>query len=255
MAPPAGAKAPELPIRVRIHDASRFEWTTVIALPDHGGRPYTIEVEFELPANAASWSTPWEQLQTFTRLDGASGVLPSADATIDTLRRATVATTQLFRQARQGFERHCRSAAGGKDAMEEGHTQGISHDLAQRRPSRGARSAHEAHAADCARHSAQHAREGAHRRVRERAAPRDARGRRPSAAGGEWEPLRAGSRTRGRRRSSFAQRGHAKRVCVSHEPPVRERRRRVSGVAGALRGAYRAAREAFRRATLSRSRD
>jgi hypothetical protein len=120
--PAADVSPPEPPIRVRIHDASRLEWTTVIPLPDHGKRPYTIEVELELPTNALSLTTPWEQLQTFTCLDGASAVLPSDDATIDTLRRAAVSLTQQLRHAGQGFERHCRAAAEGAEAVEEGHT-------------------------------------------------------------------------------------------------------------------------------------
>jgi hypothetical protein len=120
--PPVAVSAPEPPIRAHIHDASRFEWTIVIPLPDHGKRQYTIEVEFELPAKAVSSTTPWEQLQTFTCLDGASGVLPSDDATIDTLRRAAVSLSQQLKHARQGFERHCSAAAEGADAVEEGHT-------------------------------------------------------------------------------------------------------------------------------------
>lgn len=111
--PPAEATSAEPPIRVGVRDASRFEWTTVIPIPDHGERPYTIEVEFELPANAVSSSTPWEQLQALTRLDGASGVVPSDDATDDTLRRAAVSLTQILKHARQGFERHCHTAVGG----------------------------------------------------------------------------------------------------------------------------------------------
>jgi hypothetical protein len=122
MVPPVEVSAPEPTIRVRIHDTSRFEWTTVIPLPEHGKRSYAIEVEFELPANAASWTTPWEQLQTFTRLDGANAVLPSDDATIDTLHRAALSLTQQLRHAGQGFERHCRAAAQGADAVEQGHT-------------------------------------------------------------------------------------------------------------------------------------
>ena len=54
----------------------------MIPFPDHGKRPYAIEVEFELPANAVSWTTPWEQLQTFTRLDGANAVLVLATSPI-----------------------------------------------------------------------------------------------------------------------------------------------------------------------------
>lgn len=119
---PVEVSAPEQPIRVRIHDASRFEWTTMIPLPEHGTRHYRIEVDFELPTNAVSWTTPWEQLQTFTRLDGASGVLPSHDATTDTLKRAALSLTQVLQQSRQGFERHCRAAAEVADAVAEGPT-------------------------------------------------------------------------------------------------------------------------------------
>jgi hypothetical protein len=114
--------AQESPVRVRIHDASRFEWTTVIPIPEHGRRHYTIEVEFELPSNAVSWTTPWELLQTFTRLDGASDMLPSEDATGDTLRRAALSLTQLLKLARDGFSRHCRAARERPDACEDPRT-------------------------------------------------------------------------------------------------------------------------------------
>jgi hypothetical protein len=122
MMPTVDVSAPESPIRARIHDASSFEWITVIPLPDHGKLPYTIEVEFEVPASAMSWGTPWERLETFTRLDGASGALPSADATVDILRRAAVAVTQMLMHARRGFDRHCRSFAKDDVAVEQGHT-------------------------------------------------------------------------------------------------------------------------------------
>src|SRR5262249_36582903 len=57
-----------------LHDASRFEWTVSIPLPERRARElaYTIEVELEVPTNAVARRSPWEQIQTFTRLDEAS---------------------------------------------------------------------------------------------------------------------------------------------------------------------------------------
>src|SRR5262249_21609926 len=78
--------------------------------PEHGARAYVIEVELELPSNAVAWSTPWDQLQVFSRLDSAE-IVPTEDATADTLRRAAVSLTALLAHARAGFERHCRAAA------------------------------------------------------------------------------------------------------------------------------------------------
>jgi hypothetical protein len=112
----------ERQIHVAIHDGHWVEWSTAVPLPEHGHRRYTIEVEFELPPDMLPWGSLWPPLQTFTRLDGASAVLPSGDPATDTLRRAALSVAQLLDQARHGFERHCRLAAERGDAIEDGHS-------------------------------------------------------------------------------------------------------------------------------------
>jgi hypothetical protein len=106
-------------IEVGIHDGRWVEWATVVPLPDHGHRRYTIEVEFELPPDVLPGESPWPPIQTLTRLDGASGVLPSGDPATDTLRRAALSLAKLLDQARRGFERHCRLAAEEADGIED----------------------------------------------------------------------------------------------------------------------------------------
>ncbi len=99
-------------LRLGIHDATRFEWVVSVPLPEHGTRPYVIEVEFEVPTSAVATRAPWDQLQTLTRLDSKSGAPATADTTTDALRRGTVALTQSLKYARLGFARHCHAAVG-----------------------------------------------------------------------------------------------------------------------------------------------
>jgi hypothetical protein len=119
---PVEVSATERAIHVAVRDGHWIEWATAVPLPDHGQRRYTIEVEFELPPEVRPWESPWPPLQTFTRLDGASGVLPSGDPATDTLRRAALSLAQLLDQSRRGFERHCRLAAARADDIEGGHS-------------------------------------------------------------------------------------------------------------------------------------
>jgi F0F1-type ATP synthase assembly protein I len=74
---------------------------------------YEIDVELEVPASAAGRDAPWDQLQTFTRLDGPVEIASSADLTIDALRSGAVTLSRMLNRAREGFARHCRSAAAG----------------------------------------------------------------------------------------------------------------------------------------------
>jgi hypothetical protein len=105
--------AEETAIRLRIHDASRIEWIVAVPLPRDRALPYEIDVELEVPASAAGPNAPWDQLQTFTRLDGPAEIASSADVTIDALRRGAVTLTRMLSRAREGFARHCQSAAAG----------------------------------------------------------------------------------------------------------------------------------------------
>lgn len=105
--------AEEPAILLRIHDASRIEWIAAVPLPSERPLPYQIDVELEVPASAAGGDATWDQLQTFTRLDGPAEIASSADVTIDALRRGAVTLTRMLARAGEGFARHCRSATAG----------------------------------------------------------------------------------------------------------------------------------------------
>ncbi len=101
-------------VKIGIHDASRIEWSVSLALPEKGAEKvgYSIEVEMEIPSNAFARHSPWDQLQSFTRLDGPAELGPSGDAvTIDALRRGAVALAAKLSRASEGFARHCRLAS------------------------------------------------------------------------------------------------------------------------------------------------
>ena len=105
------AAADASPIRLRVHDASRVEWVIALPLPQERRLTYEIDVELEVPASAATREAPWDLLQVFTRLDGPAAVASSNDLTIDELRRATVTVTRMLDRAKEGFARHCHTAA------------------------------------------------------------------------------------------------------------------------------------------------
>jgi hypothetical protein len=93
-------------VSVGIHDATRFEWSVSIPLPARGRLAYAVEVELEVPTNAVVGRSPWEQLQTFTRLDEARGPVRSEGPTIDALRRGAVSLQRMLARAASGFARH-----------------------------------------------------------------------------------------------------------------------------------------------------
>jgi hypothetical protein len=104
----------EVDVRIDVHDASRLEWSVAVPLPASRPLPYAIEVEMEFPANSFANQTPWDQMQSFTRLDGAQllGFDVSADVvTIDALRRGALALANKMARASEGFARHCLVAA------------------------------------------------------------------------------------------------------------------------------------------------
>ena len=103
------------PIRMCIHDASRFEWVVSVLLPEHGSRSYEIEAELEGPTNALASLNPWEQLSMVTRLDTTEGAVLSDDTTVDALRHAAVWLTHMLARARDGFARHCSAARATSD--------------------------------------------------------------------------------------------------------------------------------------------
>lgn len=94
-------------VSIGIHDATRFEWDVQIPLPARRRLGYSIEVELEVPTNAVVRRSPWEQIQTFTRLDEAC-CQPAigGSATIDALRRGAVSLQRMLARAAVGFARH-----------------------------------------------------------------------------------------------------------------------------------------------------
>jgi hypothetical protein len=95
-------------VRLEIHDASRVEWSVSLPLPQKGTSNYTIAVEMDIPSNAFANHTPWDQLQSFTRLDGGEVSQLGGDIlTIDALRNNTVAVANQLGRESETFARHC----------------------------------------------------------------------------------------------------------------------------------------------------
>jgi hypothetical protein len=105
-------RASGVDVRLDVHDASRLEWSVSVPLPERGSARYAIDVELEIPANVFARHLPWDQLQSWTRLDGAEGTLPrpGETPTIDSLRRGAIAFAHKLARASEGFARHCRLA-------------------------------------------------------------------------------------------------------------------------------------------------
>jgi len=108
----AGIDAGGLQVKLEVHDASRVEWSVAVPFPDESPLSYEIEVEMEIPSNALGRHSPWDQMQSFTRLDTGSLLTFDADViTIDSLRRGTVALASEMARASEGFARHCLVSA------------------------------------------------------------------------------------------------------------------------------------------------
>jgi hypothetical protein len=99
-------------VRMDIHDASRLEWSVSLPLPEGAPCHYSIAVEMDIPSNAFARHTPWDQLQSFTRLDGGETfTFDEHILTIDALRRNTVAIANQMSRVGEGFGRRCLVAA------------------------------------------------------------------------------------------------------------------------------------------------
>jgi hypothetical protein len=95
-------------VRLEVHDASRFEWSISIPLPEGRKLAYAIDLELEIPSNAFAPHAPWDQLQSFTRLDGPRLTTGGSDpVTIDGLRRHALAIANKLARTSDGFSRHC----------------------------------------------------------------------------------------------------------------------------------------------------
>src|SRR5688572_26592060 len=79
-------------VRVAVHDASRLEWSLSVPLPEEGETPvpYTLRVAIQIPQNAFVRHVPWDQMQSFTRLDGPAVSAVGDLVTIDALRRGAL---------------------------------------------------------------------------------------------------------------------------------------------------------------------
>jgi hypothetical protein len=103
--------AADVDLRLDVHDASRLEWSVSVPLPDRDRAEYAIDVELEIPANVFVPHLPWDQLQSWTRLDGAAQApRPGETPSIDALRRGAIAFANKLSRAGEGFARHCRLA-------------------------------------------------------------------------------------------------------------------------------------------------
>jgi hypothetical protein len=104
-------QADDVDVRADVHDASRLEWVATIPLPARGVSSYTIDVELEIPANVFARHSAWDQLQSWTRLDGPAQVASTGEAvTIDALRRGAIAIAHKLARASDAFARQCRLA-------------------------------------------------------------------------------------------------------------------------------------------------
>ena len=103
-------------VRVAVHDASRIEWSLSVPLPKDAPLDYSLRVEMQIPSNAFVRHLPWDQMQAFTRLDGATNDRVAAlgsdthAVSIDELRRGALALASQLSRASDGFARHCRLA-------------------------------------------------------------------------------------------------------------------------------------------------
>jgi hypothetical protein len=95
------------------------EWSFSVPLPEDGPLEYKLRVKMQIPSIVRQ--APWEQLQSFTRLDGPMLMTPRGEQiTIDALRRGALALVAKLSRARDSFSRHCRIAAGSRDVMTGG---------------------------------------------------------------------------------------------------------------------------------------
>lgn len=102
---------PDVEVRLGIHDASRLEWSVSVPLPEKGPLAYSINVDLDIPSNAFADHAPWDQLQSFTRLDGPEEAVNAGEpVSIDSLRRGAVTLANRLSRASEGFARHCRLA-------------------------------------------------------------------------------------------------------------------------------------------------
>ena len=121
-------------IRLEVHDASRFEWTVAIPLPEKNDAEYELVAELEVPANVFAQHVPWERLQSWTRLDRPTGALAPGEAvTTDELRRVAIGVAQRISRGGDRFARECRLAASLTNLTRHTHAASSEPSLARLR--------------------------------------------------------------------------------------------------------------------------
>lgn len=99
-------------VRLRIHDASRLEWVAELPLPQRGEEELELELSAEVPVHIWTEHDHWERLQVMARLSSPCEEPPNdVPATVDELRRATLAAVHRFKDARDRLERELLRAA------------------------------------------------------------------------------------------------------------------------------------------------
>ena len=99
-------------VRLRIHDASRIEWVAELPLPQRGEEEVELELSAEVPIHIWTEHDHWERLQVMTRLSSPCEEPPNdVPATVDELRRATLAAVHRFKDSRERLERELQRAA------------------------------------------------------------------------------------------------------------------------------------------------
>ncbi|HEY8088452.1 MAG TPA: hypothetical protein VIF09_11420 [Polyangiaceae bacterium] len=82
-----------------------------LPVPATSSAPYSIDVDLEIPANVFARHLPWDQLQSWTRLDGgAQAVIAGQTPSVDTLRRGAIGFANKLSRGSEGFSRHARLA-------------------------------------------------------------------------------------------------------------------------------------------------
>jgi len=121
-------------VRLGVHDASRVEWSFSVPLPEDRPVHYKLCMRMQIPSIVRQ--EPWEQLQSFTRLDGPLLTEQrGAPVTVDALRRGALALVAKLSRASDSFNRYCRLAVNAKDVMTAGALEeslAIGLDAAQR---------------------------------------------------------------------------------------------------------------------------
>lgn len=106
-------------VRLGVHDASRVEWSFSVPLPENAPLRYKLCVRMQIPSIVRQ--EPWEQLQTFTRLDGPLLTEQrGAPITVDALRRGALALVAKLSRASDAFNRYCRLAVNAREVMTAG---------------------------------------------------------------------------------------------------------------------------------------